>query len=137
MFGPRIHLHGHGPKTVYHHETVHEHRAPTDESVRLLKEMERAARDKIVETIRIEGNGFNCIVHRSENYLDLDDTVAFVVIYDINGVRRRVDHREPTKRSTENRIDWQARLIDNLIKAVGEDIALNILRGSLGKALRA
>lgn len=36
--------------------TVTENRAPTDESVRLLKEFEQKAKDKIIETIHINNN---------------------------------------------------------------------------------
>lgn len=38
---------------------VKEHRAPTDESVKILKEMEKEAMDKIVEMGKIEDNIFN------------------------------------------------------------------------------
>lgn len=42
----------HGPSRV----EVNEHRAPTDESVRLLREMEETARKSVIETYRVEGN---------------------------------------------------------------------------------
>ena len=42
---------------------VNIHRAPTDESVRLLKEMETAARDKIIESVAVRDNGFEDVMH--------------------------------------------------------------------------
>lgn len=36
--------------------TINEHRAPTDESVKLLKEMEEKAEAKLIEAIRLDGN---------------------------------------------------------------------------------
>lgn len=41
---------------------VTERRAPTDESVRLLKEMEDAARTKVIQSFPIEHNGFTARV---------------------------------------------------------------------------
>jgi hypothetical protein len=45
-----------GPQTVYENKTVHEHRAPTDKSVELLKEFEEKAESKLVERIIIDNN---------------------------------------------------------------------------------
>ena len=38
-------------RTEYVTREVHEHRAPTDESVKLLREMEQKARDQVIEAI--------------------------------------------------------------------------------------
>lgn len=43
------------PKTI----EVKEHRAPTDESVKILKELEKEAMDKIVAMGKVEDNVFN------------------------------------------------------------------------------
>lgn len=39
------------PRDVHHRTEVHVHRAPTDESVNLLKDMEEKAREKAIATI--------------------------------------------------------------------------------------
>lgn len=46
------------PRSVHHshHSEVHEHRAPTDESVRLLKEMQEAALQSVVASGKLENN---------------------------------------------------------------------------------
>lgn len=41
-----------------HRTEVHEHRAPTDKSVKLLMEMEEKAREKILATIPLKSNEF-------------------------------------------------------------------------------
>lgn len=45
----------------HHSVSVTEKRAPTDESVRLLKEMESAVREKVVESVRVERNGIKAV----------------------------------------------------------------------------
>jgi len=62
-----------GPSHVSHSTTVHEHRAPTDKSVELLKEFEEKAMAKIVETIVIrdtlvEGKAFLCSTFLGTEY---------------------------------------------------------------------
>lgn len=47
--------HSHGPSSI----AIVEKRAPTDESVKLLKEMEEAALNKIIASGRVEDNIFN------------------------------------------------------------------------------
>lgn len=54
------------PPTPVHHTTtvnIREHRAPTDDSVKLLQEMEKAAQDRLVANIRVSNNAFDCHVH--------------------------------------------------------------------------
>jgi hypothetical protein len=42
--------------TVQHQHEHHEHRAPTAESVRLLREMEKAAQDAVIERIDLKNS---------------------------------------------------------------------------------
>jgi hypothetical protein len=64
---------------------VHEHRAPTDASVALLKEMEAAARDKITAGLVISDNTFNCVVHFEQTAHD--DRLHAMATFDVNGRR--------------------------------------------------
>ncbi len=81
-----------GPSNV----TVTEKRAPTDESVKLLKEMEQAARDKVVETTIVKDTHFECKIHKSVDMLSLMD--IYSVIYSLNGRKQttqvKVDNGE-------------------------------------------
>lgn len=64
-------------KNVYETRSVtsHEHRAPTDESVRLLREMEDKARDSVFATLRCEASGFSCTAIVFEDHMTQDFTV--------------------------------------------------------------
>lgn len=88
---PNVHLHEH--RSTVHHGPVHhhEHRAPTDESVRLLMDMEEAARAKIVHTAVLNDMPMACTIFVMRH---CDGTVELQAIYDINGKRHTTQVRD-------------------------------------------
>lgn len=76
---------------VYETRTVTEHRAPTDESVKLLREMEAKARDEVLSAVRLEGNGFECVVQQMEDYASND--VIWRAAFSLNGRRMTAEYR--------------------------------------------
>ncbi len=48
---------------------VHEHRAPTDDSVRLLREMEQRVRDEVVKTTIVRDTDFECVVYKTADLM--------------------------------------------------------------------
>src|SRR6185436_18202387 len=52
---------------------IHEHRAPTDQSVALLREMEKAARDRIIGTLELKATEFSCRAIFSEDHFSMKD----------------------------------------------------------------
>jgi hypothetical protein len=116
MFDRYIHGDVSGPSHVT--QTVHEHRAPTDESVRLLREMEQKARDQVVQAIRLEDSPIDCIVHVQDNAMNAErDFCAYVRI---NGKRLEVRKSFPMDTSA----DVMAR---GLMESVATKIAIEIL----------
>lgn len=73
------------PQHHYHRHDVHEHRAPTDASVALLKEMEKAASDKIIATMQMPGNLFKGVVEVLRHAADA--RMEAVAVFDVNGRR--------------------------------------------------
>jgi len=71
--------HTHQNSSVSVEKTVHEHRAPTDESVRLLREFEQAARDKILDSVRVTDSLFDGLLHYQHDYLNLKKLFACVI----------------------------------------------------------
>jgi hypothetical protein len=98
---------------------VVEKRAPTDESVRLLKEMEAEARKKIVEAVRLESNGFKAVIHREDSYESL--CTRFYINYELNG------RRFQAKANADDLGVKCADAIDIIRAALADDIARNIL----------
>jgi len=80
---------GYGSEHHYHTHNVTEKRAATDESVRLLKEMEDEARKKITETTTVHNTEFVCKLHKYHDALNAADKYA--VIYTLNGKQSRID----------------------------------------------
>lgn len=63
--------------------SVTEKRAPTDESVRLLREMEKAAQDKVLQAVTLRNNIFECTVQfRRDDFMGDHQLDA---IFRING----------------------------------------------------
>lgn len=107
-------------RRVTEHVTINEHRAPTDESVELLKEMEEAARNKFSQSIRLNINKFECVVHTG--YDAANAAQIFLVQYSLNGCRREVEYAytDPSKNFRE--------VIQDLVDKVTKDIAVSILK---------
>ena len=85
MFDRRTYQIGGGHTTA----TITEKRAPTDESVRLLKEMEDEARKKITETTVVKNTEFTCKLHKYHDPANCADNYA--IIYTLNGKQGKVD----------------------------------------------
>lgn len=114
MFDRHVHIVEGRPSTV----TVHEHRAPTDESVRILRDLEAAAREKITTAIRLENSPIDAVIH---GHIDaLSQRRQYLVLIRINGksveVRREFNMLTPAEEIAEG-----------LLAAVSERIAALLL----------
>jgi hypothetical protein len=124
MFDIHAHTHRHVTERVHESVTVHEHRAPTDESVRLLRDMERAARDQVVQAIRLENSPIDCVVHAQNNAMSGDR--EFCVFVRINGQRLEV-------RRSFNLPTTAEKVAADLLAAVSERIAVDLLAPAFGQ----
>jgi len=104
------------PSEVHH--TVIEKRAPTDESVRLLKEMEEKAQEKVIESIRLGHNGFDCVVQMERDYAS--DQILLRAVFSLNGKQMVVNHScSPFKKQDA---------IQDLVGKIAETIAIEMLK---------
>lgn len=87
--------HHHGPRSIHQTTTVTEKRAPTDESVRLLKEMEQAAEDKLLSITRLKENRLDATWHLFEN--PAQDNMEAICRFMLNGQEHRI--KIPIERS--------------------------------------
>jgi len=106
---------------------VTEHRAPTDESVKLLRDMEDRAQARIVATTRVQDMGIDCVIHKMRE-MHTGDT-RYAVIYSLNGKKHRADHLS-MDRGNEDRDESKRRVAQELVTALAEDIARNLLAGA-------
>jgi hypothetical protein len=109
-------------RTEYVTRTVNEHRAPTDQSVALLKDMEEAARSKVVESVKVGDATFECVVHTMRDCAS-DDTIA-VAIFSLNGKKMEAKYRH---RHDANKVA----LMEGLRDEMAREIATHILMPAL------
>jgi hypothetical protein len=115
----------------HHHSSrteVHEHRAPTDASVKLLREMEAAALAKILGNVRLEGCPVDCSVTYMRD--PQNDEHRFFLRYKLGAATREVRHiyRQRMHLSdADAREDAALQLRDELAK----DIANGLLDGPM------
>ena len=117
-----------GPRSIDVHKTVTEKRAPTDESVRLLREMEAKAKDQVIEAMRLTSSSVEAVAHRYDNPMDM--RTHFLIHYKLNGQKREVRlHIEEYKSSIEEQLDaiWKAIAEDMAAVLVG-DVARTVVR---------
>ena len=101
---------------------IQERRAATDESVRILREMEKEVQQKITDSIRVQNCEIDLVVHTAVDYLNSQSLMALV--YCINGKKTRVD-------LTFNSWETQdkEKVSDKIIQRLSESIACNLLQG--------
>jgi len=112
-------------------KTVHEHRAPTDQSVALLREMESKAKDNVIQAIPMEFNGLKCTIvsYRSPyNY-----TEEILIKYNINGIENICQVKIPWLSYTDH--PQLETILKEIHKQFSEDLARTILFGLGGELL--
>lgn len=116
----------------HHTHTITENRAPTDESVRLLKEMEKAAQDKVLGSIRLENCPIDCVIHAYQDFMGFD--LQFIVRLKINNKIIEIKHIHRRKSSSLE--DERQAVISGLRTCVAERIAAELLGQAFAKADR-
>ena len=110
------------PQTI--NKTVHEHRAPTDKSVELLREMESASKENIIGSCLIEDNTLNGLVVFFTRSPAIMSRVAYIR-FTFNGkehvVKEELHHSFDFKRD-EERAEVVRMLFDAVMKKVGDEI---------------
>ena len=103
---------------------VHEHRAPTDESVKLLREMEDAAKKKVIASYQIDNNGYTALMQMERD--DLNDTYKGRVICELNGRRINVELTMSQDKFT----------VEAMAEALREDLASRIASQIIAESLQ-
>ena len=103
-------------RTEYVTRHVTEQRAPTDDSVKLLREMEKAARDQIISAVVVDANEFKCVLHFAADFASA--RLKILAIYDLNGRRHEIEI-SVTERSTKQEAVMQIR--DAIAKSIASE----------------
>ncbi len=106
---------------VQHTHTVHEYRAPTDESVKLLAEMEEKIRQRVESSFRLQDNNFEFLV---QGHSMMESAQFYICMYfTLNGNRIRAEHYYKELDSFEE-------LPGKLRDALAKEIATHVLTQS-------
>lgn len=122
MFDKHIH-----PPTGLSHVEITEKRAPTTDSVRLLREMEASARDSITNSVRVKSTEIDCVVHTYDDFVN--DSIKLGVVLKLNG-KRIVVELSVHNPCTEDYVSEQA------VEAVSRRIAAEVLAPVFHKAFK-
>ena len=114
------------PHTEYVTREIREHRAPTDDSVKLLREMEAKAQEQIVEAIHVGDTTFECVVHTIK--MPMDDATKWMAIFSLNGKKITAEYQEYDWKIIDKR-DVMLKLRD----AMAEKIATEVLIPALSR----
>jgi len=103
--------------------TVHEHRAPTDESVKLLKEMEQKIEEKILAVFQTDKDNFlqGSVVHKVIN--PMIAATELIILYILNG--EKFEHRIKVD-EIGFRLD-KDRAMRELAQAISNTVTMKIL----------
>lgn len=106
---------------------ITEKRAPTDESVRLLREMEDAARKQVDLAIHVGNTTFECVVHRARDFASC--CVHFRAIFKLNGVQRTAEHivRDKDVLSMEDTSQAMRALRDKIATVIATEMIYSAL----------
>jgi hypothetical protein len=107
------------PRTEYVTRDVHEHRAPTDDSVKLLREMEEKAKDQVIQAVHVGDTTFECVVHMQKH--PMDGSTSLLAVFSLNGKKMTAEFREQ---------DWRSdkfKLVDGLRAALADKISREVL----------
>lgn len=121
MFDRYIRNESYGPSTL----KVYEHKAPTDESIRILQEMQEKAKESVLKTIRVNTNNISgVIVVNMPDYLT--QTYVYVFKFDLNGkeysFEETVDFFDANKLSERELV---VMLFEKISKAIAEKLIVD------------
>jgi hypothetical protein len=102
------------------HTHVTEKRAPTDESVRLLREMENTAKKEVLKAVQLPSNDLSGVVHLMRDYMSCSTNVA--VLFKLNGK----EHKVIISLDDFRHADMDSR-IEQMVEQVSKYLAANIL----------
>lgn len=119
MFGRQPPVIIHDTRTEYVTKDVHVHRAPTDKSVELLREMETAARKEVDKAVSVQNTEFACVVHRAHD--QMSDSVKLKALFKLNGKPFSATV-EKQRNAGDTPQDEFARLRDEVAKVIAGEV---------------
>lgn len=127
MFDTHIHRTAPNYPQSVHVKSV-EQRAPTDESLRILKEMQDHARESLLLALRTGPNGFKCATIVYPDHLS--NTLRLQLMFRLNDIDHQCDIELPNSLESQNRQAWMLLIRDEIAKRIAECIVMQVERAS-------
>jgi hypothetical protein len=118
---------------VDRHVTINEHRAPTDESVKLLREMELKAQEKLIAAVQVGNSTFECVLHQQLD--NFSDRMMWRAVYKLNG-KQLTTTVDTDPRESPNLGSGMRDAFDKLRDAMAKDIAGQVLNDAFVACMR-
>lgn len=107
-----------GPSYVSQNTEIHEHKAPTDESIKILNEMQEKARKDLLASVKVENNIFSCVITLFQQEI-MTNSHVFMVKFNLNGNEYFMEDRVSNTEIRRNPIEHVMRKI---FEKVAEEI---------------
>lgn len=122
-------VHVSGDSRHYHETRITEKRAPTDESIKILREMKQETLDLITDGFLVQGNQLELLALEFKSGGFGDDPLYYA--FKLNGQRYEgtVDGQQLLM-SSGQQSKWLEKILENL----GRNIASQLIRNHLGSA---
>lgn len=109
-----------------------EKKAPTDESIRLLKEMEDECKNKILNSITVNNTEFECNIHNSRDMLN--DRTIYYVTYRMNNKKKTIEIPiQNYSKLSEN--ETALKVVNELAKDIATDMILEVINHAQHKGI--
>ena len=118
--------------TINHYapDKIIEQRAPTDDSVRLLREMEEAARKQVMAVCNNEDNSFHCtqvVLHRD----GMTEGHVVYSMFTLNGTEYEIKTSLPYGTTLDKKYLMET-MLTSISEAIAEKLVYNILVKKVG-----
>lgn len=112
--------------------TVEHHHAPTDESIRLLNEMQEAARKNIISQVVIESNVAKCVAIYFHNHTEDRSIIIYIrfILNDKEYILREYIQEREIDGIAFPREDIHKRVFELFHKKISECIAAELMMGN-------
>lgn len=119
--------------------TVHEHRAPTDVSIKIYDEMLEKTKNRVLGVFKIESNLVKCVViaMQNPNFCSVDlQNIKYFVRFELNGELKEFSFDIDAFELNTYRESYDRELLEKIINKISEYIAMEILKTSTVKTTK-
>lgn len=109
----------HDPPSVHETRIITENRAPTDESIKLFRDMEQKAQDAVIGRLDIKNPMKGTILRRMSHSMFEHE---IVLAFELNGEKYQTTPVKVPESYVLNKEEWIRKLFENMSQAIAEQL---------------